>query len=87
MDSRNRIAKARDDWFETEDGKRALAKVEGLDSQYLQNRLESAFLAGYHAAENHLADYVMWAGREFSKEISKNATQQPRKYNLPFTLF
>jgi hypothetical protein len=86
MDQRNAIAKARDDWFETEDGKRALNPIPGLENQYLQNRLEMAFLAGYQAAEHGLADYVMWAARELAKEVMKEAAQRPFKYKLPFTL-
>lgn len=47
-DMRNDIAKARDKWLESEDGK---TSAEGYATgQYLKNRLERAFIAGWNAA-------------------------------------
>jgi len=46
---KSELAKARDKWFESEDGKKC---SEGQASgQYLRNRLEMAFLAGYNFAD------------------------------------
>lgn len=43
-DIRSPLAKARDDWFESEEGKACSSGV--TDGHYLHNRLERAFLAG-----------------------------------------
>ena len=44
---KSELAKARDEWFESEDGKKC---SEGQASgQYLNNRLERAFIAGWDA--------------------------------------
>ena len=59
-------ASARDKWFESAEGKRA---TEGsAEGQYLRNRVERAFLAGWDAAIDH----------EIKKEIafrSQNKTK------------
>lgn len=47
----NELAKARDKWFASKEGEKC---CEGMTSgQYLQNRLESAFIAGWDAREKH----------------------------------
>lgn len=54
-DLRNDLAKARDAWFESAEG-RQVADGRGIgvhadDEFYLRNRLELAFLAGWEARE------------------------------------
>ena len=46
-DLRSPLAKARDEWFESEEGRRCCDGV--TSGKYLRNRLESAFLAGAQA--------------------------------------
>lgn len=49
---KSELAKARDRWLESEDGKeccRAMAQ-----GQYLRNRIERAFIAGWDACEKLL---------------------------------
>ena len=53
-DLRSPLAKARDDFFETEQGKR-LIEQPGAFGRYLHNRLEAAFIAGWTAADEHLS--------------------------------
>jgi len=49
-DQRSHLAKTRDDWFESDEGKKC---CEGQAfRQYLKNRLELAFIAGYDARAN-----------------------------------
>ena len=49
-DLRNSLAKARDSWIESHEGKTcAVGNASGI---YLQNRLECAFIAGWNACEN-----------------------------------
>lgn len=81
MDQRSTIAKARDDYFVSDEGKRNLdGEAKG---QYLQNRLELAFLAGYHAAERALVDYAQWhAGAKMEwmclqSSLPKNQREMP----------
>jgi len=51
-DMRSPLAKARDKWFDSQDGK---ACQEGAtQGQYLRNRLEQAFIAGWEACEKKL---------------------------------
>jgi len=47
-DLRSPLAKARDDWFDSHQGKQCCAGI--TSGQYLRNRLEIAFLAGAGAA-------------------------------------
>jgi len=50
MDYRNDLAKARDKWLNSKEGLKA---GEGETSgQFLRNRLERAFIAGWKAAED-----------------------------------
>ena len=50
-DLRNSVAKARDAWLDTDVGS---ACVDGAASgQYLRNRIERAFIAGWHACEDY----------------------------------
>jgi hypothetical protein len=54
-DLRNDLAKARDAWFESAEGKRAVDSTTLPNANaytYLRNRLESAFIAGWNAKEN-----------------------------------
>ena len=52
IDLRNPLAKARDEWLESQDGKDCCdGEARG---QYLRNRLEAAFIAGWTAKENSL---------------------------------
>lgn len=54
-DFRNPLAKSRDEWLESEEGKRCSdGQTEG---QYLRNRLEMAFIAGW-AARNKQPEIV-----------------------------
>ncbi len=48
-DLRNNIAKARDKFLQSKDGKKCLQGETG--GQYLENRIVSAFLAGWHSKE------------------------------------
>ena len=48
-DYRSELAKARDSWFESPQAATCLAGTAA--GQYLRNRLERAFIAGYEAAE------------------------------------
>ena len=48
------IAKMRDEWLKGEEGKQCQSGV--ATGIYLQNRLESAFIAGVHAAEKLLKE-------------------------------
>jgi hypothetical protein len=56
VDMRSPLAKARDEWFESDEGERCRAGI--TSGQYLQNRLESAFLAGANWAAQHLGGKV-----------------------------
>jgi hypothetical protein len=49
-DVRSELAKARDEWFESDEGQRCCEG--GANGQYLRNRLEIAFLAGAAKAMN-----------------------------------
>ena len=54
-DFRNSLAKARDEWMESRDGKQAIEpsilREERL-VKYLRNRIGGAFIAGWNAREN-----------------------------------
>lgn len=77
MDYRTPIAKARDEWLESEEGIRCcgsgfLRHVD--DARYLQNRLELAFMAGIQAEKRttfDLVDYIEiqreWSGVVFGE--------------------
>lgn len=49
IDLRNDLAKARDAWMASDEGKKALQGEARW--QYLSNRLKSAFIAGWNAKE------------------------------------
>ncbi len=61
---RSPLAIARDDWFASAEGDRATAGM--TSGQYLRNRLELAFIAGFSAAEN-LAAGRLGTGRKAGK--------------------
>lgn len=48
-DIRNALARARDEWMESYEGKRCQA--DGAHGQYLRNRLALAFIAGWNARD------------------------------------
>ena len=53
-DLRNPLAKARDKWFASDEGERmadTLMLCERNHAEYLKNRLEVAFIAGYEAGQ------------------------------------
>lgn len=51
-----KLAKARDKWLESEEGKRCCeGRTEG---QYLRNRLELAFIAGWEAATKKIKQII-----------------------------
>jgi len=63
-DHRNALAKTRDIWFESEEGKKS---CEGTaEGQYLRNRLELAFLAGAKMLDErgkaaiNICDTISW---------------------------
>lgn len=55
-DLRSYLARSRDEWLESAPGKRCLncniLRRGADDVQYLRNRLEAAFIAGYDAAKS-----------------------------------
>jgi len=71
---KNTIAKGRDDWFESEEGKRSLAGE--ASGEYLKNCLEMAFLAGYHCAEISIHKYFSSKIRKAISESSKPLNDQ-----------
>ena len=48
-DMRSPLAKARDDWMLSDEGERL--SLGNVDGQYLRNRLEAAFIAGWNARD------------------------------------
>ena len=50
-DLRSPLAKARDKWMDSERGRKCAEGV--TNGQYLRNRLEVAFIAGWNAGEKH----------------------------------
>lgn len=85
-DLRNAVAKARDEWIESDEGRCCMSPVSGLEPQFLQNRLECAFLAGYQAAENNIVDYSVWFARERAKYLCQQASLIPERRDDPRTL-
>lgn len=74
-DHRSPLARARDDWFESEEGKKALGVTILLNpeqQEFLKNRLETAFLAGAEVGrrltEYKLADKIAALIRKALKE-------------------
>lgn len=58
-DLRNPLSKARDLWFETDEGKRAAKPATTvLAAQFLKNRLDSAFIAGWDACVQQMSKVV-----------------------------
>jgi len=55
-DMRSPLAKASDNWLESDEGQRCCAGI--TSGQYLQNRLELAFLAGANWAAVYLGGKV-----------------------------
>lgn len=55
-DIRNPLAKARDDWMFSEEGKQCACGT--TSGQYLRNRLEAAFVAGWNACESSTIDAI-----------------------------
>jgi hypothetical protein len=51
---KSKLAKARDEWLNSEEGKRCCAHT--TTGQYLQNRLELAFLAGAKFTEERIEE-------------------------------
>ena len=69
------LAKARDKWLNSEDGKGCCKGTTA--GQYLQNRLERAFLAGANFSEERI--------KELEKVIEKIRLISERSYKLPVT--
>lgn len=74
MDHRNQIIKARDAFFESDEGKR-VGDPEGLCasdlSPFLRNRLEVAFLAGWKSCELNIADFALDRAKDFIRRASE----------------
>lgn len=55
-DMRNALAKARDEWFDSDEGKSCVdprtLRAPASQWSYLHNRLERAFIAGWNARDN-----------------------------------
>jgi hypothetical protein len=58
-DMRSPLAKARDDWKQSEDFKCLTHNPGSLGEPYLGNRLEAAFISGWTACQRHTTDRVM----------------------------
>jgi hypothetical protein len=72
-DLRSPLAKARDEWFGTDLGKRCTTCISGtLAQQFLQNRLEVAFCAGWKAFLDKMAKTAL---NEAIKAVAKTATK------------
>ena len=70
-DFRSQLAKARDEWFESEEGKRAMEDhilYSPTHARFLKDRLETAFLAG-----------ATWAEAKYSKRPSKHTPHHTGK--------
>ena len=56
-DLRNSLAKARDEWLASQEGRGCTdgttIHLHLSQNEYLRNRIESAFIAGWHAKENN----------------------------------
>lgn len=83
-DTRSNAAKARDDFFETSEGKSTMAAIPGLESQFLKNRLESAFIAGYQAAEHNFVNYISQSARRVAERIVRESAKNIRHQTWPF---
>ena len=52
MKTKSKLAKARDKWLQSDDGKEC--SIGEANGQYLHNRIERAFIAGWDACEQAL---------------------------------
>lgn len=65
MKTKSKLAKARDKWLQSDDGKEC--SIGEANGQYLHNRIERAFIAGWDASEKSLQAEIERLKKAFEK--------------------